>query len=63
MANATAAKPKTKGQGLPINIYVPHDHLWLKTEVEAAATEENRSVSEIGVIAFKEYLDRRKKSK
>jgi len=46
--------------GISLNSYLPFDKLWIKDELEQAAKEENRSTSELVVMALEEFVSRRK---
>lgn len=65
MSANTPAVPKSdkRKQGVPLNVYVPYDEIWLKGKIEEIAKIENRSVSEIMVKAGIEFVEKYDKKK
>lgn len=59
----TAKIPEKRKQGVPLNVYIPYDSIWLKAEIERLAKENNRSVSEIAVTALVEFVEKHSKKK
>lgn len=41
--------------GVSHNVYMPYEKLWLKTKLEEIAKKENRSVSEVSIMAFEQF--------
>lgn len=49
--------------GASHNVYMPHDKLHIKTKLAEIAKKENRSVSEISILAFETFVDNYGKKK
>jgi hypothetical protein len=57
----TETTPDTNGgaklhPGVSHNVYMPFEKLWLKTRLEEIAKLENRSVSEVSIMAFEAFV-------
>lgn len=72
MAEKTAAQTKTSApqkapapsltrHGESLNTYIPFDDLWIKSELERISDEDKRSISELTVIALRNFIDDHKK--